>query len=85
MHKVIVTKTAQKDINKLDELVKKRIFAKIKYFAANDDAKLYAVNLVKSDVGSYRWRVGVFRVVFDIDGDTIVILRIRHRRDVYKK
>ena len=32
----------------------------------------------------YRLRVGVFRVLFELDNDRIVIYRIRHRKDAYK-
>jgi mRNA interferase RelE/StbE len=28
-------------------------------------------------------RIGDYRVIFDIDGENIVILRIGHRRDIY--
>lgn len=83
-YKIVITHSAQKDIAKLDQLVKKKIQKKIEYFINNEDPLQFAVSLVAHEIGSYRWRVGVFRVIFDIDGDTIVILRIRHRRDVYK-
>lgn len=84
-YKIVITKSAQKDIQKLDQLVKKRIQAKIEYFVDNEDPLLFAVGLAGGEIGSYRWRVGVFRIIFDIDEDRIVLLRIRHRRDVYKK
>ena len=32
----------------------------------------------------YRLRVGVFRVLFELDNDRVVIYRIRHRKDAYK-
>jgi mRNA interferase RelE/StbE len=28
--------------------------------------------------------VGDYRVVFDLDGENLVILRIGHRKDIYK-
>ena len=34
---------------------------------------------------SYRFRIGDYRVICDIEGDEIVILRIGHRRDIYRK
>ncbi|MFO7537161.1 MAG: type II toxin-antitoxin system RelE/ParE family toxin [Chloroflexota bacterium] len=32
----------------------------------------------------YRLRVGDYRVLFEIEGNQVVIYRIRHRKDVYK-
>lgn len=32
----------------------------------------------------YRLRVGDYRVLFEVEGDQVVIYRIRHRRDVYR-
>ena len=83
-YKIAVTRSAQKDINKLDPIIKKRIHKKLEYFINNEDPLKFAVGLAGNEIGGYRWRVGVFRVIFDIDGDTIVILRVRHRRDAYK-
>ncbi len=35
-------------------------------------------------IGTYRFRIGDYRVIFDIYGEDIVILRIGHRRSIYK-
>ena len=32
----------------------------------------------------YRLRVGDYRVLFEIEGETIIIYRIRHRREAYR-
>lgn len=34
--------------------------------------------------GYFRLRVGDFRVIFQINPDTIAIVRVRHRSDVYR-
>ena len=34
--------------------------------------------------GFFRLRVGDFRVIFEITPDAIVIVRVRHRSDVYR-
>ena len=41
--------------------------------------------LRKSLHGFRKMRVGDYRVIHKITGSTIVILMIRHRKDVYKK
>ncbi len=35
--------------------------------------------------GLKKYRIGDYRVIFTIIKDTVLILRIRHRKDVYKK
>lgn len=47
------------------------------------DPLQHAEPLKQLELGSYRFRIGDYRVVFDIEGDEIVILRIGHRRDIY--
>ena len=36
-------------------------------------------------IGTYRFRMGNYRVIFDIEGKDIVILRVGHRREIYKR
>lgn len=79
--KLFYTKTAVKDIQKLDQVVKKKIKKKIELFSKKP--LFYARKLIKSSLGSYRWRVGSYRVVFDIERDKIIILRIGHRKEIY--
>jgi mRNA interferase RelE/StbE len=39
--------------------------------------------LRQADCG-YRLRMGDYRILFDVEGDTIVIQKIGHRKDVYE-
>lgn len=82
-YKLFYTRTALGDIGKLDLVSKKRIKKKIEQYALEPIAS--AKKLVRFSIGSYRWRIGNHRVVFDIHGRNIVILRIGHRREIYKK
>ena len=82
-YKLVYTKTAFKDIRKLDNLARKRIKIKLETLAKNP--KSSAKKLTNSSIGQYRYRIGNYRVVFDIDKENIVILRVGHRREIYKK
>jgi len=79
---LVYTKSAVKDIKKFDHIVKKRIKNKIEEYAK--DPVTNAKKLINTTIGSYRWRVGDYRIVFDIEDKDIVILRIGHRREIYK-
>lgn len=79
---LVYTKTAKKDAQKLDAVVKKRIGKKILIYSQNP--LLYAKKLISPALGQYRWRIGNYRVIFDLGGSDIVILRIGHRREIYR-
>ena len=82
-YKLLYTKSAAKDIQKLDTVVKKRLKGKLEIYAGNP--LIYAKKLTDFSLGTSRWRIGNYRVTFDMDGETIVVLRVRHRREIYKK
>ena len=71
-----------KDIKKLDVVAKKRLKQRLEKFATNP--KKYSVKLVNSRIGDYRFRVGNYRIIFDMRVDEIIILRIAHRKEIYR-
>lgn len=82
MYKIVVTERAAKDIEKLEIVNKRRIGEKLKLFSS--EPLKYAQKLINPKIGTYRFRIGDFRVIFDLDGDFIVILRVGHRSRIYK-
>jgi mRNA interferase RelE/StbE len=50
-----------------------------------EDPLNHAERLTESELGSYRFRVGDYRVIFDLEGDEIVVLRVGHRREIYRR
>lgn len=81
-YRLFYTKSAWRDIRKLDPVAKKKVKRKIEAYSKKP--LFYAKKLINPSIGTYRWRIGNYRVVFDIDGKNIVILRIGHRREIYK-
>ena len=78
-YKIFYTKSAYKDIQKLDRVVKKRVKKAIEknIIASLDIAR----QLTDPGIGDYRWRLGNYRIIFDIHEKTVVVLRVRHRRE----
>jgi len=64
MYKILITERAVRDIEKLDITIKKRIGEKLKLFSSNP--LQYAKKLINPKIGSYRFRIGDFRVIFDL-------------------
>ncbi len=76
---------AKKDFQSLDSVVQKRIVKKLKFFLEQQDPLQFSKRLIDTSGGDYRWRVGHYRLVFDVKGNVIMLLRVQHRKDVYKK
>nr|VFJ57548.1 MAG: mRNA interferase RelE/StbE [Candidatus Kentron sp. FW] len=80
--KLVYTGRAAKDIRRLPPEVKQRL--KITLERHRSDPLTHARKLRNPELGGYRFRMGDYRIVFDVEDDTIVILRVGHRRDVYR-
>lgn len=82
-YRLLYTRRAVKDIEKLDWSVKQRIGRTLLRYES--DPIKYAEPLTDAALGSYRFRIGDYRVVFDLEGSDIVVLRVGHRRELYKR
>lgn len=80
--KLIFTQNAVRDIKKLDRVAQKRLAEKFKVF--QERPLFYAKKLTSSLLGQYRWRIGNYRIIFDIKGKDLIILRVGHRKEIYK-
>lgn len=78
------TPQALKLLKKLPADTQKRIISKLDYYVSAENPLVYAESLINSELGQYRFRIGNHRVIFDIDDETIVILTLGHRREIYK-
>ena len=74
--------SAWRSWQKLPQKIQTRLESKLKFYAS--DPLRYAVKLSDPKIGEYRFRVGDYRVVFDISEETIFILEVGHRKDVYR-
>jgi mRNA interferase RelE/StbE len=82
-YRLVYTKRALRDIKNLDPRVRQRVGQSLKQFES--DPLKFAHKLTDPRIGSYRFRIGEYRVVFDLEGEEIVVLRVGHRRDIYRR
>ena len=82
---LLYKKSAAKDIQKLPKHIQKRLKVKLEWFVAQDNPLTFASALTKPADAQYRFRVGTYRILFDVEGINIIILHIQHRKDVYRK
>lgn len=85
--KIFLTKKAQKDLKRLDVDIADRILSKLEFYEKSENPLFYAEKLRDLSLGHYKFRVGKYRILFDlceqVDFVVLNILAIRHRREVY--
>ena len=79
---VVFTKRAVKDVSKLEQQVKDRILLRLKEY--KNDPLAHAKKLTNPRLGTFRFKIGDYRVIFDLDDKIIVVLRIGHRKSIYQ-
>ena len=79
-YSVEISPRAQKDLRKLDRQVADKLILKISNMA--DDLAGDVKRLTDFDP-EFRLRVGEFRVLFDLEGTTIIVRRVKNRREAY--
>ena len=87
MYHVVFTNEARKELKKLDKYTALLLIAWVrKNLEACSDPREHGKELTANRGGQWRYRVGDYRLVAEINDDTItiLILTVGHRRDVYK-
>jgi len=81
--KIEWTEGAIRDLRKLDRQVARRILRKLDWSSKNFE-RVVPEPLAREFKGTYKLRVGNWRVIYTIEGDVMIIQSIDHRREVYK-
>ena len=85
-YKVEFTQRALKDLKKIDRHTAALILGWIrKNLEGCENPRLYGKGLTANRSGQWRYRVGDYRLLAEIEDNkiTILILNIGHRRDIY--
>ena len=83
MYNAVFTKNGEKDLKKLPFNTQKRIINKLQFFSAQENPIFFSKPLVNFPPSTHRFRVGDYRIAFYMKGNTILVEKIRHRREVY--
>ena len=78
------TKTSLRKFRKLPQDIQARIIKKLDYYCEQEDPIDFAEVLTDSRVGTYRFRIGDYRVAFDVEDEILVIHDVDHRKDIYR-
>ena len=80
--KYIFTPSAEDDFYRLARLDRKRIAEKMRYYASQPNPLDHAERL--TDSHEYRFRIGDYRVIFEILHGTLWINAIKRRDEAYR-
>lgn len=73
---------AEDDFDRLPEHLQTRIVSKIEFYAGQPDPLQFAEPLSGSEF--YRFRIGAYRVIFEILHGTVWVLAIKRRDEAYR-
>jgi mRNA-degrading endonuclease RelE of RelBE toxin-antitoxin system len=79
-HELVIAKRFYKDLRQIDAHDQQRILEALRQIRAEP---YKGRKVIVAKTGQYRWRVGPYRRRYDIEGDQIQVLRVRHRREAY--
>jgi mRNA interferase RelE/StbE len=79
---VYYTDTAKRQLKKLERHIQERIVDKVRFFVSQSDPLEFAEPLTGYD--AYRFRIGDYRVTFELEDDMVRVLSIRRRDEAYR-
>jgi len=82
--RLVFTRSAFHQFQKLEHGVQKRIDEKLRFYISQQNPLKFAEPLKDPRFGNWRFRIGNYRVLFDAEGNTIIVLNVGHRKDIYK-
>lgn len=77
-----ISKSAQKDLSSLDLQVRQRVLKRL--VEMQSDPFKSAVKLAGSP-GLFRVRVSDWRIIFIVSGQSVIVQRVGHRREIYDR
>lgn len=80
---VFYTHKAAKQLESLPKEVQRRIAKKMRFYAEQEDSLDFAEKLTDYREGEYRFRIGKYRLNFDVKGGIIYILKVKLRDKAY--
>ena len=82
---IVFTKSAERELGKLNKNTRIKILQKLRFYLQQTNPLDFADTITDKNVGQFRFRIGDYRVIFDIERNTIFILSVGHRKDIYRR
>jgi mRNA interferase RelE/StbE len=80
-YELVISNRFRRDLRRLDAQVHRRVLAALDELQANP---YQGQQLTEVQIGQWRIRVGDYRIRYDIEGNRVLLYRVRHRKDIYR-
>ncbi len=81
-YRLVIANRFTKDLRQLDPQIHERI---LQALAKLEENPYQGEKVLAQETGTWRLRVGDWRLRYDIVGEEVHLLRVRHRREVYRQ
>jgi len=82
-YKIIITHRFSKDFKKLPRNIQRKTISVLNEMAKDPYKEVEKV--LAKETGEWRKRIGDYRIRYDISGKEVILYRVLHRREIYKK
>ena len=84
MYTLLIKRSAERDLHRLPRALFERVNERI--LALRDDPRPPGGRKLAGALEGWRIRMGDYRILYQIDDDaqTVTIVRVKHRREVYR-
>ncbi|MDD3847326.1 MAG: type II toxin-antitoxin system RelE/ParE family toxin [Syntrophorhabdaceae bacterium] len=83
-YELLIERHAEKDLKRLSSQLFSQIITKIRKLAINPHPQ--GSRKISGSARDWRLRIGDYRILYEIDNraDTVTIMRVKHRKDIYR-
>ena len=80
-YQLVISNRFRRDLRRLDVQMHRRVLEALERLQDNPRE---GSELTDVAIGAWRLRIGDYRVRYDIEGDQVLLYRVRHRREIYR-
>ena len=80
-YQLVISDRFRRDLRRLPVLAHRRVLEALAVLEQNPYEGTHLTNVA---LGAWRIRVGDYRIRYDIEGNQVLLYRVRHRRDIYR-
>jgi mRNA interferase RelE/StbE len=80
-YQLVISARFRRDLQRLDVQTHRRVLEVLEVLQENP---YQGIRLTNVEIGAWRIRVGDYRIRYDIEGEEVLLYRVRHRREIYR-
>ena len=80
-YNLIIARRFRQDLRRLDAQMHRRVLEVLERL---QEEPFQGQRLTNVAIGQWRIRVGDYRIRYDIEGEQVLLYRVRHRREIYR-